>query len=284
MRTSWHKLWIGAGLLVLAACSQYAVERSPFLGYTEEYGIAGQQQSSSSSNNGGSGADALGRFRLDQTVTFKNNYGDAEVNFSFIAWVNVSSIRNADQQDALLRGGYSQLTREVRIGSAFTLPVGTFVYDGGGLAGATAVVLGRGVTSGAAEQATVTATTREITLITPDGMLAYSQPPVACDTVAFYFTDDGQPLTGFATGYGGSNLLGTYKTLAQVSAYQCSPFHPGLFFSSGGARDKNEYLEGEPITFDFYLLPNANGDAAVVTIGTAITTTTTTDPNDPNQG
>jgi len=100
-------------------------------------------------------------------------------------------------------------------------------------------------------------------------VLMFSQPPVSCDSVAFTFSD---PVTDEILG-GSSGAGGGFKTLAQVQTYECSPLKPGLFFTSaGGARDPNEFREGEPLTFTFQPLATG-GDFALVTIGAATTTT-----------
>jgi hypothetical protein len=63
-------------------------------------------------------------------------------------------------------------------------------------------------------------------------------------------------------------LGGGFKTLAQVSLYQCNPLQPGLFLHRSGGQDQpNEYYEGQNVTFDFFAAPDANGDCAIVTIG-----------------
>lgn len=266
---------LGAGL----ACSSLTTStvENPYLTYTEEYGIAAQQSTNASA--GASGTATTPIFRRDLTVTFRNNHPTAELNTSFVAWVNVGSISTAQQQDALLSSGYTQLSRAVTLGTAFTLPVGTFVYQGSGTAGATPILLGPA--QAATETATtVTPTTTAIVLNTPDAILVYSQPPVSCESTAFYYTQNGEPLTAVpVTGgvgpYGGANTTGAFKSLAQVNVYECDPLHPGLFFSQTGAgRQSNEYLEGEDIAFDFNATADTTGSFAIVTIGTVQTTTT----------
>ena len=268
---------LGCGVLTLIGGCPTATslfERNPYLTYTEEYGVAGQQQTFE--GGGGGGAEAVGVFRREMTVTFRNNNATAELNTTFVAWVSVSSIRSADQQDALLQGGYRQLTRETKLGTAFTLPPGTFVLDGGGTAGATTVFLHPGQAA-AGENNAATPTTLSLTIITPDALLAFIQPPVSCESVAFYFSDDGQPLTGVPVAdevdiFGGAYGTGGFKTMAQVDAYQCSPFKPGLFLRASGGRQPDEYFEGENVTFDFNPTGDADGNFAIVTIGTAATT------------
>jgi hypothetical protein len=256
--------------LALVSCNPVTQPRNPFLGYTEEYGVAGQQQTFEGGAAGAVGAEET--FRRPLTLTFINSHPDAVVDTSFVAWVEVSSVRSAGQQDALLRGGYAQLTKEARLGSAYTLPVGTFVLKGPGTAGATPVTLSRAgstsATQGGAQ--TVTPTTLAFDMITPDKVLVFSQPPVSCDSVAFTFSD---PITGEVLS-GSSPAGGGYKTLAQVDVYQCSPLRPGLFFTAvGGTRLPNEFREGDSLTFTFQPTPTAGAAFAVVTISTPQTTT-----------
>jgi hypothetical protein len=196
-------------------------------------------------------------FRRPITLSFTNNHDSANVETSFAAWVNVSSIRSAEQQDALLRGGYVQLSREIQLGSVFTLVPGTFVYNGAGFAGATPVTLACPLSETADRT-----TSSEFTLITPDVLLVFSQPPVSCDSVAFVFRS---AISGAATGP--STGSGGFKTYAQVDVYECEPLRPGLFFKSGGgAKQPNEFFEGDSILFEFNQAPDANGDFANVTI------------------
>lgn len=284
-------LWrssVGLSLLmcVVVACQPAATERNPFLGFTEEYGVPTAQQTISTSG-GSADSSAETPFRATLVLTFRNSHPSADLNTAFVAWVNVSSIRSAAQQDALLRGGYVQLTRETRLGTAFTLPVGTFVYQGSGTAGATSVTLGPGQAAGGATAAAPT--TRAFTLVTPDAVLAFVQPPSSCDSIAFLFSQDGVPLNSVPFGgaegpFSGATSYGGLKTLAQVDAYQCTPFRPGLFFSRGGMREANEYFEGEDITFDFNPTPDANGNFCFVTIGAATATIDTGTSGEQEQG
>lgn len=281
MRHCRLRLMLCAPLGMALACTSLTTTTlsNPYLAYTEEYGVAGLQTTSTSSSASGTGTAAT--FRGDLTVTFRNNHTTAELNTTFVAWVTVASIRSAAQQDALLASGYTQLSREVALGTAFTLPVGTFVYDGGGTAGASTILLGP-AEAATATTTTTTPTTTSITLNTPDVILVFSQPPVSCESTAFFYTQNGEPLTAQPVGgsegpYGGSNTTGAFKTLAQVDVYDCDPLHPGVFFSQTGAgRQPNEYLEGEAIAFDFNETADANGNFAIVTIGTQTTTTQTT--------
>ncbi len=259
-------LLMGGLLALVLGCDSLAVQVNPYLTLSEFFGVPIERETGEGAA-GGLGTEAT--FRRQLTVTFNNNNTDAEVDTSFVAWVNVSSIRSAQQQDALLIDGYRQLREGVSLGTAFTLPVGTYVYDGGGTAGATAVLLG----PSQAEEGEVLPATMSLALTTPDAILVFSQMPVSCDSVAFILTDDGAPLTavpaaGPEAPYSGATGRGAFKTLAQVSAYQCDPFRPGLFFrQGGGAPEPNDYFEGEDITFDFNLTPDANGDFCIVTIG-----------------
>lgn len=274
-----HLMLAGLALLLAGACSE-GYDKNAFLAFTEEYGVAGTQDDTPGGGTGTAGSEASGRFRRDTVITLRNNHTSADLNVSLMAWVNVSSIRSAQQQDALLQNGYVQLTRELRLGTAHTLPVGTFVYYGSGTGGSTHIVL-RSATGGG-ENAAVTPTTFSLTLNSPDAVLAYAQPPVSCESVAFYFSRNGEPLTAVPVGdpeapYAGATRAGGFKTLAQVDVYECSPFRPGLFFNSGGARQDNQFYEGDSITFDFNEQADADGNFAIVTIGA--TTTTTTDAN-----
>jgi hypothetical protein len=212
------------------------------------------------------------------SLTLANVSAVSELNVSFMAWVNVSSIRSAEQVDALLNAGYVQLTREERIGVAFTLPPGTFVLDGGARAGARILRLPPGA---AAEGGGILATTPEeqrFTIKTPDVLLVFSEPPASCDSVGFYFTQQGFPIDLFPGTEGeqgadtevGGNAVGDggRKTLAQIDVYQCEPLEPGLFLKTGGGSlARNEYFEGQSVRFDFFPVSDAQGLAAFVTVG-----------------
>jgi hypothetical protein len=267
MRLGYVSMALAVVVGIVVSCTPVTTERNPFLGYTEEFGVAGQQEVAPTGQAGG--AAATEAFRLPLTLTFVNNDPNAIVDTTFVAWVNVSSVRSAGQQDALLGNGFVQLTSEVRLGSAFVLPVGTFVFAGPGTAGATPVHLGRASATPTTQGANTAATGTSLafSLLTPDTVLMFSQPPVSCDSVAFTFSD---PVTGEVLG-GASAAGGGYKTLAQVQTYQCSPLKPGLFFTSvGGIQDPDEFREGESLTFTFVPTPTS-GDFALVTIGTATT-------------
>jgi hypothetical protein len=239
--------------------------RNPFTTLIEVFGASSfAEEEDETGGPGGVAAEA--GFRQTMTVTFANNNGAAELNVSFAAWVNVSSIRTAEQQDALLAGGYVQLTREVQLGTAFTLPPGTFIYSGPGVAGATPVRLLAAQGDGNGQPATAA-----FDIITPDVILAFSQPPVSCDSVAFFYTVDGEiprdPLPGGLDVFEAATGGGPLKTLAQIDVYECEPFRPGVFLRlGGGARMSNELFEGNDVRFDFFAGPDQNGDFAQVTI------------------
>lgn len=250
------------GGLLVAACAPFASETNPYLTLTETFGPSGGDNANDNSGGGG-GSPIEEAFRREMVLTFANNNPDATLNVAVIAWVNSGSIRSAEQQDALLRGGYVQLTRETPIGTVFSLPPGTFVLNGPGAAGATAIRLP------AAEAAV---TTQDLTIITPDVVLAYAQPPTSCDSVAFFYTIEGAPIDsplvpGGLGLFGGATGGGGAKTLAQVDVYQCDPLRPGLFLKlGGGARLPNEFFEGENVRFDFLDAPTPDGAFATVTI------------------
>ena len=251
----------------LAGCLQtVSDERNAFLAFTETFGasLIGDQPGG---GGGGGGGGTTDQFRAQLTLTVANNDQVADLNVSFLAWVEASSIRTAEQQDALITNGYVQLTREERIGSVFILAPGTFVFNGPGKAGTTPLLVRPG-------QSSVT------TMITPDVVLIYQAPPTSCETPAFSFTEQGFPpdptTAGSLTpGAGGpidadSSSLDFFsvKTLAQVDAYQCDPFRPGLFLKrTGGARQPNEFFEGDALRFDFFRAPDVEGNAGFVTVG-----------------
>lgn len=240
-----------------------AGQRNAFQTLTEVFGAATLGGGEEGAGGGAREAEE-GQFRQTMNITFANNNRAAELNVSLLAWVDVSSIRSAEQQDALLRGGYVQLARQVRVGTAFTLPPGTFVLNGPGEAGSFPIRL----RAASGDDQDVTATTREFNIITPDVILAFSQPPVSCDSVAFFYTVDGEIFNEAELGAGATGS-GPLKTLAQIDAYQCDPFRPGLFLKiGGGARLGNEYLEGDNVRFDFFGGPiDAEGNFVQVTIG-----------------
>lgn len=243
-----------------------ADERNPYFTATETYGtslLGGDDDDDDTS----AGSEAEVEFRETMTLTLANLHATAELNTSFVAWVSPSSIRSGEQQDELLADGYYQLDEEVELGTAFTLVPGTFVYGGEGLAGATTVRLDE-----TGDEDSETAVELDFTMIVPDAILVYSQPPVSCDTVAFYFTVDGDPLTSeglSAVGdlyAGAATSEGGLKTLAQIDAYECDPFEPGLFLrTSGGSLLENEFYEGQDIRIEFSSTPDDDGHCAWVT-------------------
>ncbi len=245
----------------MGGCAPLVVsERNAFVPFNELFGAPDRGDGTELGQAGGVAAEV--RFRRSMTVTFVNNHVDADLDTSFVAWVETGSIRDADQQDALLRDGYVPLTREVRLGTVLTLPPGTFVYNGSGVAGATRIRLGPTVAASSRPS------TDSISLITPDVILVLVQPPTSCESVAFVFSRDGEVVfddDGFITLR--TFAEGGFKTLAQVDAYQCDPLHPGVFLKrGGGTRQSNEYFEGESVTYNFFELPDQNGDFANVTI------------------
>jgi hypothetical protein len=241
-------------LLLLVGCIPLAQERNAFWTMTETYGVTA---GTGDEGGTGTGVAAEAEFRLPIALSFVNNHDSANVETSFAAWVNLSSIHSAEQQDALLRGGYVQLSQEVQLGSVFTLVPGTFVYSGTGFAGATPVTLGCPLTA-----TTEGATANDFELITPDVLLVFSQPPVSCDSVAFVFRG---AISGAATGP--STGEGGFKTYAQVDVYECEPLSPGLFLrNGGGATQANEFFEGDTILFEFNQTADADGNFANVTI------------------
>jgi hypothetical protein len=260
---------IAISAAIVAACAPVGGSVNPFMTLTETFGVtAGTNNDNTGGTGGGQAAATV--FRRTMTMTFANNVAGADLNTRFIAWVNASSIRSADQQDALLSSNYVQLSREIDIGLPFQLPPGTFVYNGPGVAGATTVFL---KSATADEQNNVTATTLDITLITPDVFLVAQDPPFSCESVAFAYTVNGDPIpTPFQGGgavapFAGANGLAGTKTLAQVDVYRCDPFRPGLFLrNGGGVANTNEYLEGQNVRIDFFLAPDAQNHAAIVTI------------------
>lgn len=250
---------------VLAGCSGAPGSTSnPFLTLSETFGISSGGEDTI--DDSAQGAGVLIPFRLELNVTLTNTHPDADLDTAFVAWVEIGSVRTAEQEDALFRSGYVQLKEEVRLGTAFTLPVGTYVYNGPGVAGMTPVRLG------ATEDSAISPSV-QISLVTPDVFLVFSQPPVSCESAAFVFTRDGDPLTAEPVAdpdapFGGATSTGGVKTLAQIDVYQCAPLRPGLFLRVGGLTDNlNEYLEGGTITFAFNPTPDAAGNFAIVTIG-----------------
>jgi hypothetical protein len=250
--------------MCLGGCSSAASDTAnPYLTLSETFGIASGTEDDVDDSAQGTGVQVP--FRLDLEVTLTNAHPDADVDTSFVAWVEIGNVRTTEQEDALFRSGYVQLATEVKLGNAFVLPVGTYVYNGPGVAGLTPVRLG-------STENSAISPTQQITLVTPDVFLLYAQPPVSCESAAFVYTRDGEPLTSEPVAdpdapFGGATSSGGVKTLAQVSAYQCAPLRPGLFLRVGGLTDQtNEYLEGGTIEFVFNQQPDDDGNFAIVTI------------------
>lgn len=249
-----------AALAMLASCTNQLVEspRDPFVTYLEQFG-----QTASSADSGTSGGTSGSEstlssptFRRELTVTLNNTHPTANLETYFIAWVALGSVQNGDQQDTLLASGYVQLTRTLQIGPVYTLPPGTFVFNGRRTTTAARVRLAP------AGSSTNASPTLELTMPTPDVVLVYSAPPASCDSTAFTFDVNGVIDTSPSTGTGG------YKTLAQIDVYQCDPLRPGLFYQAqGGDRADNQFREGSPITFTFSETATADGAFATVTIG-----------------
>jgi hypothetical protein len=260
-------------LMLVCGCTTSGRQLNPYLTLTEFLGVTAVSPTDDQQTQLSTGQGTLTgpTFRRPLDLTLRNFHPTAELNVAFAAWVNINSIRSAEQQDALLADGYVQLRREVRLGSVFTLPVGTFVRNGDGTAGATLVLLPP-ASAAVPPDTAATPSTQTFSLISPDVILVFLYPPVSCDSIAFYYSRNGEPLTAVPTGdptspYAGSNREGAFKTLAQVNVYQCDPLKPGLFIKLGGGQKlRNEYFEGENVTFDFNATPDATGNFATVTI------------------
>ena len=248
-------------------------ETNPFFTAGENYGsTSGGANGGTSQGQGPAGSAAESVFRDTIVVTLENFDIRNELNTAWMAWINASSIRSADQQDDLLAAGYVQLSREVRVGSAYRLPPGTYVYNGPGEGGATLVRIGH-ATPGATDSDPADPAQLEFEIVAPDVLLIFSQPPVSCETPAFFYTREGIPFDNTpnpdrpGVAFAGAENDGPVKSLAQFDVYQCDPFRPGLFLrTSGGTRQENEFMEGQHIVVQFYRLVDANGDAAFVTI------------------
>ncbi|TWT39937.1 hypothetical protein RAS1_43270 [Phycisphaerae bacterium RAS1] len=270
---SYRFLTLTAALCLAGCPTDSTVRRNPFLTLTENLGISiGDNEND---NGGGTSTPGSGTFRRNLTLTL-SNISDADLNVKLAAWVNIGSIRTKAQEDALIAGGYRELGADetVTFGNAFTLPPGTFVFAGPGPGGATTLVIAPGTTTGDEDNEVITPTTQDFVLIAPDVILFYAAPPASCDSAAFVFSIDGEVVdsdrvTPVGDIYQGATGSGGVKTLAQVSAYACDPFRPGLFLRvGGGGRQPNEYFEGESIRVDFSRTPfNRNtGESARVTI------------------
>lgn len=261
------------GLCVAGCPTDSSVRRNPFLTLTENLGIS-IGGDNDNDNGGGTSIPGVGTFRRNLTLTLANA-SDADLNVKLAAWVNIGSIRTKAQEDALIAGGYRELGADetVTFGNAFTLPPGTFVFAGPGPGGVTTLSVPPGTITGGDQNQVITPTTQDFVLITPDVILLYAAPPVSCDSAAFFFSIDGEVVdsdrvTPVGDIYAGATGSGGVKTLAQVSAYDCDPFRPGLFLRvGGGGRQPNEYFEGESIRVDFSRIPfdRVSGESARVT-------------------
>lgn len=263
----WSAVTAVAATIVCAGCTGSAVT-NPFLTAAEAFGNASNSTGNSGSGSGGGSTSTTARFRDTMTLTLANaaNDANAELNTTLLAWVNASSVRSGDQQEALLNGEFVRLTSDLKVGSALTLPVGTWVYSAGRAAGTYTVKIAAGGSDA-------------IDLITPDGVLLYSQPPDSCDSVAFYFTVNGFLLDQIPGPEGTTGVFlnattsAPRKTLAQVDAYECTPrFRPGLYLRQLGSvvdpslPTNNLFNEADPITVTFSLVAQ-NNVAATVQIG-----------------
>ncbi|MBN2447446.1 MAG: hypothetical protein JXO22_12010 [Phycisphaerae bacterium] len=263
---------------------------NPFVVLTEQQLIESNADTPGGGTSAGGGTAAQTVFRADMTVTFANNHPAADLDFNFIAWVSPGSIHTADDQDELWDSGYIQLSRTLDLGLAYSLPPGTFVFSPEGAPAATRVRLlatGGAVTEGEDETTGEAATESSFTLITPDVILVYLDPPDSCDSVAFEYSDEGDvltsdPIDGVNGIFGGATTTGGFKTLAQVDVYQCDPFQPGVFLKpGGGGRAVNQYFEGEGVRFDFRSTPTAAGDFATVEFLSETTASTETESEEP---
>lgn len=230
------------------------------------------------------------RFREAMTITFNNNSARGDLEFNLLAWVDATSIQDDEDRDALYNSNYVELTEEIRLGTAFILAPGTFVYNGGGTNGNLRFRIPRGTdsdTEGASNQqgeetdfsgedatqnvgedgGTIESVggvadepvQRQLTLASPDRILIYLDAPDSCDSTAFVFLDQGDPVRSFQGGvgfWGGSNRDGPFKPLQAAEYVSCDPLTPALILKTGaGARQGNEFFEGEDVTLDFFLLP-----------------------------
>lgn len=268
---------------------------NPFATLTENGLVEANIETESSEISTGAavGEDANLAFRDRLTVTFINNATDRELSTNFIAWVEPGNVRTETQRDSLISSGYIEIEQGITLGAAYSLVAGTFVYQGSGGSGLERVQLGA---SGAGQ--TVIPSELVISLVTPDVLLVYLDPPVSCASTAFRFLDEGDLITEvFAGGLGGTDgavifgsasNTGPNKTLGQIDVYSCDPFQPGMFFRQGGGlQQSNEFIEGDDITFTFLTRPvdengniSANGNACLVTTGGAAAVVSTEDEAD----
>lgn len=261
-----------AALLGAGCLPQTGSTRNAFLTLTETFGSSLFESPEEQQSGGAGSAVESAEFRASMTLTLTNLSDDSDLNVKLAAWVKVNSLRDAEQEEALFRAGFVQLAEDVQLGSAISLPAGTFVFEGGGIAGSTQVFI-PAAAAATAEGQTTAGRSEAFELVTPDAILIFYEPPVSCESVAFVFTQNGLPVEDSrvaAAGniFGGASSNGGSKTLAQVDAYQCQPFEPGLFLNqAGGSLGPNEYFEGDNITIEFRRIPTDDGIAATVEIG-----------------
>ena len=240
-----------------------------FLTLAEEFGAESSptaitEPTDTTGGSAGSGTSADAFFRQEMSLTLQNNDTTADLNVSLAAWILPSSLISTAQEDLLINAGFVPTTRLTAIGT-LEIPVGAFVRNGGGFAGTENLSI-------APMQA------EQFTIVTPDVLLIYNDLPRSCESVAFEYQIGGEPVPSRLIVPGdsiggetnnsslGATNSGGRKTLAQIDAYQCTPFMPGLYFRpGGGARSNNEFFEGQGVRVDFNLNVQDNGQAAFVT-------------------
>lgn len=260
---------VGLGVALLCGgCPTTVDQPNAFVTLAEDVlGVSAANNGNTGGGSGGGGTIGGGTtgeelFRLPTSVTLTNLDTEADLNVSFAAWIDASRIRTTEQQDLLIDGGYVQLQREANLG-VITLPAGTFVFNGPGIAGASPLE----IPAGGVEA---------FNIITPDRVLIFNAPPVGCDSIAYFYTIDGEVLRSpdnpadpagslFGAATGGLGI----KTLAQIDGTQCLPFAPGFFLKiGGGTKAENEFFEGEPIQISFNrFAQDPNEPTAIVVIG-----------------
>jgi hypothetical protein len=258
--------------LVAGGCPSQGLQGpNAFLTLAEQFGAA-SLGFEDQDVGGGTLDDVDIPFRQPMSLTLSNRSG-SQLNLSFAAWVRPESISSREQEDALFEGGYNRLDAEVRLGTAYLLPVGTFVLDNGGAAGAKNVRIEPAAGADDFDADENGANDQVETFITPDVLLIFQSPPESCESVAFSFTKGGLPvddvpISGSSEIFAGATGVGGLKTLGQFDVYQCDPFRPGLFFKSGGgARQGNEFFEGQSVQVQFARAGFAGSQAyAIVTI------------------
>jgi len=278
------------GLFDLTATNTSDAIGNPFATLTEQGLVEAniETEASQISTGAAAGVDADLTFRDGMTVNFVNTATDRELTTNLIAWVEPGNVRTETQRDSLISSGYIEITQSITVGIAYTLVPGTFVFQGSGGNGLERIQLGP---TGPGQ--TVIPSNSSISLVTPDVLLVYLDPPTSCSSTAFRFLDEGDVITepvgggGGTSGtiiFGGATNIGPNKTLGQVDAYRCDPFKPGLFFRQGGGMQmSNEFIEGDEVTFTFLRFPvdatntySPDGNACLVTFGGATSTITET--------